>query len=180
MHTSTFCINFSIRFALVWQFQHPLRECSDTEGLYRKAQSLVGTKMVCGFVMLKCNKHIFLQGHNFGVGEQVIEQISNVSWVGKLLETVWWCSVVFSLCRMLLVDASCHKSVVSVVCLSVCLCVGHTAVRAKPTMRQTFLWSQGTMYRYHMGSGVLGGIRGYTAYINLRVFFDSVYSPQWS
>ena len=39
---------------------------------------------------------------------------------------------------MLLVDASCHKSVVSVVCLSVCLCVGHTAVRAKPTMRQTF------------------------------------------
>jgi len=29
-------------------------------------------------------------------------------------------------------------------------------------------------------SGVLGGIRGCTAYTNLRVFFDSVYSPQWS
>jgi len=29
-------------------------------------------------------------------------------------------------------------------------------------------------------SGVLGGIRGYTAYTNLRVFFDNVYSPQWS
>jgi len=29
-------------------------------------------------------------------------------------------------------------------------------------------------------SGVLGGIRGYTAYTNLRVFFDSVYSPQRS
>jgi len=27
-------------------------------------------------------------------------------------------------------------------------------------------------------SGVLGGIRGYTPYTNLRVFFDSVYSPQ--
>ena len=27
-------------------------------------------------------------------------------------------------------------------------------------------------------SGVLGGIRGYTAYTNLRGFFDSVYSPQ--
>jgi len=27
-------------------------------------------------------------------------------------------------------------------------------------------------------SGVLGGIRGYTPYTNLRIFFDSVYSPQ--
>ena len=27
-------------------------------------------------------------------------------------------------------------------------------------------------------SGVLGGIRGYTAYTNLRGLFDSVYSPQ--
>jgi len=27
-------------------------------------------------------------------------------------------------------------------------------------------------------SGVLGGIRGYTPCTNLRVFFDSVYSPQ--
>ena len=30
----------------------------------------------------------------------------------------------------------------------------------------------------HSCSGVLGGIRGYTAYTNLRGFFDSVYSPQ--
>jgi len=29
-----------------------------------------------------------------------------------------------------------------------------------------------------ISSGVLGGIRGYTPYTNLRVFFDSVYSPQ--
>ena len=27
-------------------------------------------------------------------------------------------------------------------------------------------------------SGVLEGIRGYTAYTNLRGFFDSVYSPR--
>ena len=33
-------------------------------------------------------------------------------------------------------------------------------------------WGGGT------ASGVLGGIRGYTPYTNLRVFFDSVYSPQ--
>ena len=30
----------------------------------------------------------------------------------------------------------------------------------------------------HITSGVLGGIRGYTAYTNLRGFLDSVYSPQ--
>ena len=29
----------------------------------------------------------------------------------------------------------------------------------------------------HVDSGVLGGIRGYTPYTNLRVFLDSVYSP---
>jgi len=29
-----------------------------------------------------------------------------------------------------------------------------------------------------VSSGVLGGIRGCTAYTNLWVFFDSVYSPQ--
>ena len=29
-----------------------------------------------------------------------------------------------------------------------------------------------------VGSGVLGAIRGYTAYTNLRDFFDSVYSPR--
>ena len=29
-----------------------------------------------------------------------------------------------------------------------------------------------------VSSDVLGGIRGYTAYTNLRGFFDSVYSPQ--
>ena len=36
------------------------------------------------------------------------------------------------------------------------------------------------VFRRHICSGVLGGIRGYTVYTNLRGFFDSVYSPQRS
>ena len=53
--------------------------------------------------------------------------------------------------------------------------------RAQANAPAASQWSRRVLYTVDDGgrSGVLGGgIRGYTAYTNLRGFFDSVYSPQ--
>jgi len=61
-----------------------------------------------------------------------------------------------------------------------------TLLRRSITGADTVTADGRTPYRYtdpaacymRAGSGVLGGIRGYTAYTNIWGFFDSVYSPR--
>jgi len=59
--------------------------------------------------------------------------------------------------------------------LSVCL---WSRLESKSTALISNINKDITHLHTSVASGVLGCIRGYTAYTNLRVFFDSVYSPQ--